>query len=70
MPIFELECQDCKHKFESLMKDKDEIEHAECPKCESMDLQFCFSLFGGYSIKGDNSASVRPKRAGSFKRKD
>jgi hypothetical protein len=54
--------------FETLVKHKDDLANEYCPKCESASLQLELSLFGGYSIKGPNGASQRPKHAGSFKR--
>lgn len=66
MPLFEYECMDCQHRFESLERNPDKPE-AYCPRCGFHQLQRLLTSHAGYSIKGDNSASVRPKGAGSFK---
>lgn len=60
MPLFELECVDCQHSYETILKHKDDFCDERCPKCGSQQLQTKFSGWGGYSIKGNNSASERP----------
>jgi hypothetical protein len=41
----------------------------ECAHCEDNSSELLPSAVGGYNIKGNNSASQRPKQAGSFKKK-
>lgn len=66
MPLKDACCLDCGHRWEALLKTKDDA--VACPSCSSTQVQYELGLFGGYSIKGNNSASVRPKQAGSFKK--
>ena len=61
MPLFELECTDCGHKFDRLMKERGEIEHEQCEKCASGRLQFCFTWARCGDIQ--NSPTV-PRRKG------
>jgi len=66
MKMFDFECTKCDKTFEALVSDN---QAPPCPKCgDSEYIKRAVSLFGGYSIKGDNSASVTPKQAGGFKR--
>jgi putative FmdB family regulatory protein len=61
MPIYDFRCVDCLKTFESLMKPWEPV---QCPHCRSQAVDRLPSTFGGYQIKGDNSASQRPKGAG------
>jgi putative FmdB family regulatory protein len=65
MPLYEYLCDSCGHQFEEFLNSRDK--YRECPHCESS-AEVLPALHGGYRIKGDNSASVRPKQAGSFKK--
>lgn len=66
MPIRDYTCLKCEHKFEAITyNDHDKV---SCEKCGCTELETHLSLFGGYTMAGDNSASVRPKQAGSFKK--
>ena len=69
MPIYEYKCKSdrCGIKFESISKPW-ESKGVKCPKCKVSDCIKVISAPGGYNIKGNNSASVRPKSAGSFKK--
>jgi hypothetical protein len=69
-PIAEYKCINprCMRHFEEIVK-APIPEKSVCPECHQ-DAHKTLSTFGGYAIKGNNSASVRPKRAGSFKRGD
>jgi hypothetical protein len=58
-------CENSKQVFESLT---DPWEPVRCPKCQSFPCEKQISAHAGYSIKGNNSASQRPRGAGSFKR--
>lgn len=64
-PLYEVECLYCKKAFETLAKNKDELVDQKCAYCGRNGLQMVLAGFGGYHITGNNSASVRPKRAGS-----
>jgi putative FmdB family regulatory protein len=67
-PLYDFECVSCHHRFEALLRKPSEIADVVCTACGNTELQMRFSAIGGYSIKGDNSASVRPRQAGSFKK--
>jgi putative FmdB family regulatory protein len=67
-PLYDFECVSCHHRFESLLRKPEEISEVACPQCGHEQLQMRFSAHAGYSIKGDNSASVRPRQAGAFKK--
>jgi putative FmdB family regulatory protein len=41
MPLYEYECQDCEHTFESLVRDQ---EPTECPQCHQKRLQRLHSV--------------------------
>lgn len=64
MPLFEYLCDSCGHQFEELLKSRRST--YPCPHCEAS-AEILPSGHGGYAIKGDNSASEKPKQAGSFK---
>lgn len=65
-PLKDWTCLNCELESENvLVRSKDD---ERCPGCGSDQIQIKFALFGGYSIKGNNSASQRPKQAGSFKK--
>lgn len=66
MPIFSFHCAHCDKQHDAIV-DRDTEKH-ECPDCGDAASKVP-STFGGYSIRGNNSASVRPKQAGSFKGK-
>lgn len=65
MPYYSFTCKKCEHVYTELCKMG---ESAPCPECKSEDVKKNITAAGGYFMKGDNSASVRPKRAGSWKR--
>jgi putative FmdB family regulatory protein len=62
VPIFDFHCKACGKDFESLSKP---YEPVQCAHCRTPGAEKKISSFGGYQIQGDNSASVRPKGAGS-----
>lgn len=65
-PLRDYLCLDCGHEFEEFLSAG---EHpVGCSHCESKRLERLPSAPGGYQIKGSNSASSRPKNAGSFKK--
>lgn len=59
MPIYDFECPECGEEQEVLAKHDAEV---VC-KCGA-EMKKLIRPFGAYYIKGDNSASVRPKTAG------
>jgi putative FmdB family regulatory protein len=58
MPIYRFECNECKQEFESISKP---FEPGQCPKCLTVNCTKLISSHSNYEIKGDNSASTRPK---------
>lgn len=64
--IRDFKCEKCTEEFEALA---DDAEAPPCPKCA--DSEFVVrgtpTAPAAYSIKGDNSASTKPK-GGAFKR--
>jgi putative FmdB family regulatory protein len=42
MPLFEYQCVDCSHKFEVLIRGR---EQAACPRCGSQQVEKCLSVF-------------------------
>jgi putative FmdB family regulatory protein len=66
MPIFEYICQECQHKFETLVLGRDK---AKCPKCQSQKLSTQLSVFAmsakGMSAKGTASESAPTGACGS-----
>lgn len=64
MPLKDYECKGCENTFEFLVIGK---EKPKCPRCSSKAVKPKISAHGGYSMSSGGS-SVRPKRAGSFKR--
>lgn len=65
MPIYEFQCNSCGHIFEKIVgrHDRNTEDLAECPHCNTQTGRYLPSAHGGYSIRGDNSASVRPRNA-------
>jgi putative FmdB family regulatory protein len=57
MPIFEYICQECDHRFETIVFGK---EKARCPKCESTKLAPQLSVFAVASKSGGHAASSGP----------
>lgn len=68
MPIYEYKCRLCAKVTESIMKPWETKNPVQCPECGGA-CDRVWSGIGGYTIKGDNSGSERPKHAGSFKTK-
>lgn len=67
MPLRDLECQDCGHTFEALIRRQEDLDQEFCCKCESKKLNILLSYPANYTISGNNSASQRPKRFGGSK---
>lgn len=64
MPLRDFECDECGEVFEALIMKASEIKDQECPKCQSKNLSTHLSYPANYTIEGNNSASIRPKRMG------
>lgn len=62
MPLKQFKCIDCEHEYEDLIMAEYK---SQCPECQSLKVKQIPSSFGGYKITGNNSASTRPKGAGS-----
>lgn len=60
MPIIGYKCKACENDFDEIMKHPvpDEV---PCPKCGGASYKQ-LSTMGHYSIKGNNSASITPKK--------
>jgi putative FmdB family regulatory protein len=60
MPIYEYNCKKCDSKFEKLVKNAANADHAVCPQCGSKDTAKALSVFAAVSSAGTNS-SAAPK---------
>ena len=60
MPLYEYQCKQCKHEFEALVLPKLK---AECPECQSTDLERLLSQFAvsSESTRKQNLASAHKK---------
>jgi putative FmdB family regulatory protein len=67
-PIKEFICRDCGHIQEEYTSHSDPDFSPECSHCESQKMAYLPSAFGSYRIKGDNSASTKPKSTVSKRR--
>lgn len=65
-PIFTFNCGHCDSQHDSIV-DRD-CERDPCPKCGEVAPKVP-TTFGGYSIRGTNGGSTRPKQSGSFRGK-
>lgn len=61
MPIFQFVCDKCGKHFERIIKHS-EIDDVDCPACKSKSLFRPLTAHGSYTINGNNSASVTPKK--------
>lgn len=59
MPIYDFKCPFCGHEFESISQPWEPV---QCVECKRQGMEKKPTAFGTYKIKGDNSASVTPKR--------
>lgn len=62
MPYFDFECQNCQNKFESLVRNDEELKEVKCDKCESLDVKKLPGFMSIYSISGNNNSSTPTKR--------
>jgi putative FmdB family regulatory protein len=60
MPLYEYHCPKCGKDFETLVRACDP--EIKCKFCEDPYVVLKPSVWGSYAIKGDNSASTRPRR--------
>ena len=58
MPIYEYECKKCGAIFEAIVKPSDSV-HCDCGSDE---VEKQLTSHSSYSITGNNTASVTPKR--------
>jgi putative FmdB family regulatory protein len=65
MPLYDFTCPACGHQEKDRLTRISETE-VECPQCQAQ-MKKDLTAHSGYSIKGNNGASERPKQAGSFK---
>lgn len=65
MPIYRFHCPKCDKHFERIMKvvELETDGPPPCYECKEVNTTRAFTAHATYNIKGDNSASVRPKRA-------
>lgn len=67
MPIREFQCKSCGHIVEDIMYHPEDSV-PRCPHCETDSMSVLPSAVGGYTIRGSNSSSTRPRNAGAFRR--
>ena len=65
MPLRDFVCVACETATKDALVRTDE--DLVCPKCGSTNVQLVLSFPANYTISGNNSASVRPKRMGGSK---
>lgn len=59
MPIYDFACRLCGHHFESISYPNEPV---QCPNCKRREVDRQPAVIATYKIRGDNSASVTPKR--------
>lgn len=70
MPLREFDCKDCSHVTESLIRNDEDLMETTCAGCGGRQLTMrTLYATGAYFIKGNNSASERPKHSRSTERK-
>lgn len=67
MALKDIQCQSCQKVWEEFIRDAED-EPTKCIYCESPEIKKLLSGHGGYSIRGANGSSTRPKHSGSYKR--
>jgi len=63
MPIFEYVCDDCKTKFEKLVRNGDKV---ACPSCGQAHLTTALSTFSAHASAGKSKASDFPSCPGGM----
>ena len=58
MPIYEYHCDECKDRFEKLVRSTTKVEEIECPACGSKKLRKALSCFGVGGAKSGSPASA------------
>lgn len=67
-PLRDYMCGSCGHiLYDTLVRTASDVP-TECPHCDETKMECLISAPGGYTINGNNSASTRPRGAGSPKR--
>jgi putative FmdB family regulatory protein len=67
VPLYEYECLDCGRRQEVIVRSDADVP-SHCSECGSSRMDRVISAPGGYSMDSGPS-SVRPRGAGSFRRK-
>lgn len=62
MPWYEYECTECEIVFDMIRPISESDRKGLCPSCGAVDCERTITTHGSYSIKGNNSASVTPKK--------
>lgn len=62
MPLFALKCRKCEYETDSLLKSKDEAATEACAQCGTVGMDTPLTSHGGYTIKGNNGASTKPRK--------
>ena len=60
MPIYEFNCNSCKHRFEELFASSTQNRAVKCPKCGRQGVEKVFSTFGTGSGGGSDVPSAGP----------
>jgi len=60
MPLFEYECQECRHGFEVLQIKRGDENEIKCPQCGSVNVVKLLSSFSSKSNAGGKAASCSP----------
>lgn len=63
MPLRDLKCVNCNNVHEALIRNDQDLLEEKCPDCGQSQFEFQLSYPSNYTISGDNSASVRPKKS-------
>ena len=61
MPIYVFQCEECNKLFEQIMKATD-TDIPKCEGCGNPETHKIITMHQSYSINGNNSASITPKR--------
>ncbi|NDY42325.1 zinc ribbon domain-containing protein [Dissulfurirhabdus thermomarina] len=60
MPLYEFTCRSCGHEFELLLMNRDEMEAARCPICQSPDVGKLMSAANVAVGEGRRPGAGRP----------
>lgn len=67
MPIYQFNCTDCKHSFETIAKYDEKV---VCEKCQSENTSKEVGFINLYSIEGGNNSSTQGRLHRHFDKKD